>query len=397
MRHFSRRLALQRLIGMYGAVNVLGAQQSSRPQTLPPIDDPLLEPVKVMDFAPIAKRKLDPIAWDYLEGGAEDEVSLRDNREGFNKIIIRPKVLTGIGKIDMSLELLGLKLDYPILLDPTGGKNCFHPNGEFVVAEAAARSKAVYVSGGGFDDLIKAGKAPVHFQLTTSLASGAFMKGLARRAEDRGSKGIVFTIDIFYYPHKDRNFRNNFQRSWCELPGGVPARDALGRPPRPANPERLIVGQIPDRVPIPTWDTVNELVSMTKLPVIIKGILTKEATQQAVTAGAAAVIVSNHGGRQLDHSGGTIEALPEVVEGAAGKIPVLIDGGIRRGTDIIKCLALGAKAVLIGRPYLYGLTAFGGPGVERVLQILQSELANNMGLAGVGSLKEIDRSLVRFR
>ena len=136
---------------------------------------------------------------------------------------------------------------------------------------------------------------------------------------------------------------------------------------------------------------------MTKLPVIIKGILTKEAAQQAVAAGAAAVIVSNHGGRQLDHSGGTIEALPEVVDGAAGKIPVLIDGGIRRGTDVIKCLALGAKAVLIARPYLYGLAAFGGPGVERVIQILRSELANNMGLAGVGSLKEIDRGLVRFR
>jgi isopentenyl diphosphate isomerase/L-lactate dehydrogenase-like FMN-dependent dehydrogenase len=149
--------------------------------------------------------------------------------------------------------------------------------------------------------------------------------------------------------------------------------------------------------PTPTWNTVKELVSLTKLPVIIKGILTKEAAQQAVAAGAKGVIVSNHGGRQLDQTGGTIEALPEVVEGAAGRIPVLLDGGIRRGTDVIKALALGAKAVLIARPYCYGLAAFGAPGVERVLQILRAELVNNMGLCGVGSLKEIDRSLVRIR
>jgi 4-hydroxymandelate oxidase len=393
MKTFSRRFALRQLVSLYGAANVFGAQDG----TPPPPDDPLLAPVNVMDFAEIARRKLDPIAWDYLEGGAEDEFSLRDNREGFNSLIIRPKALTGVGKIDTSLELFGIKLDYPILLDPTGGKNCFRPNGEMLVAEAAARSKALYVSAGGFDSLVKAGKAPVNFQLTTNLGDTGSLKSLIRRAEEQEARGIVFTIDIFFYPHKDRNFRNNFQRSWCELPGGFPARDSAGRPPRPVNPERVLVGRMPDRGPTPTWATVQELVSMTKLPVIIKGILTKEAAQQAVAAGAAAVIVSNHGGRQLDHSGGTIEALPEVVDGAAGKIPVLIDGGIRRGTDVIKCLALGAKAVLIARPYLYGLAAFGGPGVERVIQILRSELANNMGLAGVGSLKEIDRGLVRFR
>jgi isopentenyl diphosphate isomerase/L-lactate dehydrogenase-like FMN-dependent dehydrogenase len=147
----------------------------------------------------------------------------------------------------------------------------------------------------------------------------------------------------------------------------------------------------------PTWEDVKELVSLTRLPVIIKAVLTKEAAEQAVAAGAKGVIVSNHGGRQMDQAGGTIEALPEVVEGAAGRIPVMLDGGIRRGTDVIKALALGAKAVLIGRPYGYGLAAFGAPGVERVLAILRSELVNNMGMAGVGSLKEIDRSLVRIR
>jgi isopentenyl diphosphate isomerase/L-lactate dehydrogenase-like FMN-dependent dehydrogenase len=403
MKKFSRRRALQKLIGLYGAQQILGAQQRSTrggwgsqgTQIL--MDDPLLEPVNVMDFAPLAQKNLDPAAWDYLEGGSEDEAALHDNVAGFRKIILRPKVLTGVGKIDTSLELFGVKLDYPIMLDPVGGKTCFWPNGEIVSAEAAAKEKALMVSA-GISELTSTGKGPANFYLTTRLGNTESSKALVKRAEEQGASAIVFTVDIFFYPHKDRNFRNNFNRGWCGP--GIPARDALGRLPKTADPERMHVGtwQLDaDHEVTPTWDNVKELVSLTKLPVIIKGILTKEATQQAVAAGAKGVIVSNHGARQLDHVGGTIEALPEVVEGAAGRITVMLDGGIRRGTDVIKALALGAKAVLIGRPYAYGLSAFGGPGVERVLQILRSELVNNMGLCGVGSLKEIDRSMVRIR
>jgi isopentenyl diphosphate isomerase/L-lactate dehydrogenase-like FMN-dependent dehydrogenase len=403
MKKFSRRRALQKLIGLYGAQQILGAQQrrtrggwgSQGTQIL--MDDPLLEPVNVMDFAPLAQKNLDPAAWDYLEGGSEDEAALHDNVAGFRKIILRPKVLTGVGKIDTSLELFGVKLDYPIMLDPVGGKTCFWPNGEIVSAEAAAKEKALMVSA-GISELTSTGKGPANFYLTTRLGNTESSKALVKRAEEQGASAIVFTIDIFFYPHKDRNFRNNFNRGWCGP--GIPARDALGRLPKTADPERMHVGNWQldaDHEATPTWGDVKELVSLTKLPVIIKGILTKEATQQAVAAGAKGVIVSNHGARQLDQVGGTIEALPEVVEGAAGRITVMLDGGIRRGNDVIKALALGAKAVLIGRPYAYGLSAFGGPGVERVLQILRSELVNNMGLCGVGSLKEIDRSMVRIR
>lgn len=403
MKTFDRRDALRQLVGMFGAARILGAQEAGRAgggqgrQDLFPQDAPLMEPVNVMDFAQLAQKKLDPAAWDYLEGGSEEEASLRDNMAGFRKIILRPKALTGVGRIDTSLDLFGVKLDYPIMLDPTGGKTCFWPNGEIVTAEAAIREKALYVSN-GITEVTSKGKGPANFYLTTNLTSGNAMKTLVRRAEEQGASGIVFTIDIFFYPHKDRNFRNNFDRGWCGP--GIPARDALGRLPRAVNPERVHVGNWQldaAHAPTPTWETVKELVSLTKLPVIIKGVLTKEAAQQAVAAGARGVIVSNHGGRQLDQTGGTIEALPEVVAGAGGRIPVLIDGGIRRGTDVLKALALGAKAVLVGRPYCYGLAAFGAPGVERVLQILRSELVNNMGLCGVGSLKEIDRSLVRIR
>ncbi len=397
MMKVSRRSAIERLIALYGAQQVLGAQQVGTNVSDLPTDDALLKPVNVMEFGELARRNLDPAAWDYLEGGAEEEAALHDNLAGYKNIILRPKVLTGVGNIDTSLKLFGLKLDYPIMLDPVGGKTCFWPDGEIVSAEAAANQKALMVSA-GISELTSKGKGPANFYLTTRLGNTESSKAMVMRAEDQGASAIVFTIDIFFYPHKYQNWRNYFDRSWCGP--GVPERDALGRLPRTAHPERehLANWQLDaNHPPTPTWDDVRELVSLTKLPVVIKGILTKEATEQAIAAGAKGVIVSNHGGRQLDQVGGTIEALPEVVEGAAGRIPVMLDGGIRRGTDVIKALALGAKAVLIGRPYAYGLSAFGGPGVERVLQILRSELVNNMGLCGVGSLREIDRSLVRIR
>lgn len=382
----SRRHAIRQLIGMFGASKFLGAQT----------DDPLLEPANVMDFAPLAKAKLDPIAWDYLEGGSEDEVSLRDNREAFNRIIIRPRALTDVHKIDLSLDLFGLKLNHPIILDPAGGKNCFRMNGENIVAEAAARAKTLQISNGGIQKLMASGKGPVHFQLTTGgdLRNTQTMKAFLKRLDEQGASGICFTTDIMHVSHRDRNIHNKFERRWCEI--GVPKRDADGKLPKSNNPERA--GVYPERpFPTPTWESVKELRSLTRLPIVLKGILTKEDAERSVEAGVSGVIVSNHGARQLDHVGATIEALPEVVEGAAGRIPVLIDGGIRRGTDILKALALGAKAVCIARPYLYGLTAFGGPGVERVLELLRTELALDMGLAGVANLKAIDRSLVRVR
>ena len=372
---------------MFGASPFLGAQQAG---------DPLLEPANVFDFMPLAKAKLDPLAWDYLEGGGEDEISLRDNREAFNRIILRPRALVDVHKIDLSLELWGIKLPYPILLAPAGGKNCFWPDGELVVAEAAARAKILHITNGGIQKLVAAGKGPVNFHVTTGgeFRNTQMMKAFLKRVQDQGGSGICFTTDIMYVSHRERNIHNRFERRWCEV--GLPQRDAQGKLPRPNNPERA--GIYPERpFPTPTWEAVKELVSLTRLPVLLKGILTKEDAVKSVEAGVAGVIVSNHGARQLDHVGATIEALPEVVEGAAGRIPVLIDGGFRRGTDILKALALGAKAVCIARPYLYGLAAFGGPGVERVLELLRTELALDMGLAGVPDLKAIDRNLVRIR
>jgi isopentenyl diphosphate isomerase/L-lactate dehydrogenase-like FMN-dependent dehydrogenase len=383
----NRRQALRGLISLFGAAPFLAAQDR---------EDALSGPVRVMDFAPLAKARLDPIAWDYLDGGSEDEVTLADNRAAFNKIVLRPRALVDVHQIDLSLELLGQKLAYPILLDPAGGKNCFYPDGENVVARAAASAKALHITNGGIQKLAAAGKGPAWWQIETggSLKNLQSMRDLARRLEGDGCSGICLSTDIAYASHRDRNIRNRFERAWCET--GLPQRDAQGRMPHAKNPERA--GIYPSRPdPTPTWQSLRELREATKLPVIVKGILTREDAERCVVNGASAIIVSNHGGRQLDHVGATIEALPDVVSGVSGRIPVLVDGGFRRGTDILKALALGAKAVCIARPYLYGLAAFGQPGVERVIELLRTELALDMALAGVPDLAMVDRSLVRIR
>jgi isopentenyl diphosphate isomerase/L-lactate dehydrogenase-like FMN-dependent dehydrogenase len=387
----NRRAAMRAFLGWAAGSPYLGAQQGID------YNDPLYGPVNVLEFAPLAKAKLDPLAWDYLEGGTEDEASLHDNRAIFNKYIIRPRALVDVHKIDTSLTLFGHKLDFPILLDPAGGKNCFHANGESVVAMAAANAKALHITNGGIDELLESGKgAKVWFQVTTGgqFQNAQIMRSFVKRVEAQGCAGICFTVDIMHVSHRERDIRNRLERAWCEA--GMPKRDAEGKLPPAKNPWR--VGLWPSRPqPTPTWNTVRDLRQMTKLPIIIKGILIGEDAARCVEVGADGVVVSNHGARQLDHVGGTLEALPEVVKAVNGRIPVLIDGGFRRGTDILKALALGAKAVAVARPYLYGLAAFGQRGVERVIELLKTELALDMGLAGTPNLASIDPSLVRYR
>ncbi len=389
----NRRNAVKRLVGMVSASPLVAQAVGQAPA--PVEDDPVFEPACVMDFEPLAKARLDKLAYDYLAGGSEDEVSLRDNREAFNHIILRPRALVDVHRIDLSLELFGRKLDFPILLDPAGGKNCIYPDGELVVARAAAAAKAVHITNGGIQSLTRTGQGPVWWQVTTGaqLRTPQTMRQFVRQLEDECCSGICFTIDIMHVSHRDRNIRNKFDRSWGET--GIP-RDAQGRLPKPKNPERA--GNYPSRpFPTPTWESVQQLRSLTKLPIVIKGVLTAEDGERCVQFGASGIIVSNHGGRQLDHVGATIEALPEVVDAVKGRIPVLVDGGFRRGTDILKALALGAKAICIARPYLYGLAAFGQRGVERVIELLRTELALDMGLAGAPNLAAIDRRLVRVR
>jgi 4-hydroxymandelate oxidase len=385
----TRRQALGGLISMFGASAWSPAQID--------YSDPLYGPLNVMDFAALAKAKLDPAAWDYLDGGSEDEVTLRENREAFNKLILRPRYLTDTHKIDLSLELLGKKLAYPILLDPAGGKNCFFKDGESAVARASRNANALHITNGGIDRVLESGDgAAIWWQITTGgqLGDSQTMRAFVKKLESQGCSGICFSVDIMHVSHREREMRNKIERSWCE--SGLPARDSQGRLPMARNPWRA--GIYPERPkPTPTWATLAELCSATKLPVMVKGILTAEDADRCVRNGAKAILVSNHGARQLDHLGATIEALPEVVASVNKRIPVLVDGGFRRGTDILKALALGATAVAVARPYLYGLAAFGQRGVERVIELLRTELALDMALAGVANLAAIDRSLVRWK
>jgi isopentenyl diphosphate isomerase/L-lactate dehydrogenase-like FMN-dependent dehydrogenase len=388
----SRRQALTGLVSMFGAAPWLASQESQIDW-----DDPLYGPINVFDFQALAKKKLDPLAWDYLEGGSEDEQALRDARDAFKNLILRPRMLVDTHKIDLSLELFGKKLDYPIILDPAGGKNCFFRNGEQEVAKAARKAKALHITNGGIDELLEADKgAETWWQVTTggNLMNRQVRKAFLKRLEDQGCSGICFTVDIMHVSHRERDMHNRLERAWCE--SGLPPRDANGQLPKAKNPWRA--GIYPSRPsPLPTWETLQELAGDTKLPVIVKGIMIGEDAEKCVKYGAAGIIVSSHGARQMDHVGAPVEALPECVKAVNGKIPVLVDGGFRRGTDILKGLALGAKAVCVARPYLYGLAAFGQRGVERVMELLKTELALNMGLAGVPNLAAIDRSLVRWR
>ena len=392
----NRRRALLKFCQFLAASSLLKADRKYAD-----FGDPLLKPVNVFDFAKLAKEKLDPLAWDYLDEGSDDEASLRANRADFDKLIVRPHfLLNDVSAIDTSTTLLGKKLTQPIYLSITGGKNCFIPNGEQETALAAGTSNSMMITGGGIDDILAAGKGPkVWWQFTTAaeFRTQKQMADFGKRLADQGCSGISVTVDIYHVSHRERSMHNGLVRSWCQA-NGVP-RDSNGQLIYKPDDVLWTAGDLPRplRLPTPKWETLQQLREASKLPVIVKGVMTAEDTERAVKSGLSAVIVSNHGARQLDQVGSTIAALPECVQAAGGKIPVLVDGGFRRGTDVFKALALGAAAVGVGRPYLWGLSAFGQRGVVRVMEILQAELANDMGMAGTGKISEIDRSFVRAR
>jgi 4-hydroxymandelate oxidase len=288
----------------------------------------------------------------------------------------------------------------PFYLSVTGGKNCFIPNGEQETAMASGAANAMMITNGGISDLLASGKGPkmwLQFTTAAEFRNKSQMAEFADRLEDEGCSAISVTVDIYVVSHRERSMHNGLVRSWCQM-RGVP-RNEKGELIYHPDDVLWTAGDMPRPrpFPTPTWDTLQQLREVSKIPVVVKGIMTAEDTERAVKCGLSGVIVSNHGGRQLDQVGATIEALPECVKAANGKIPVLVDGGFRRGTDMFKALALGASAVGIGRPYLWGLAAFGQAGVARIVEILRAELAAVMGMAGTGKISQIDRSFVRAR
>jgi 4-hydroxymandelate oxidase len=374
----NRREAFRRMM-MFAAGSPLLLAQS---------DDDVNGPVNVHEFEAVAKRKLNKLAYDFIAGGVEDELTLRANRDAYTHVGLIPRVMVDVSTVDTSVELLGLKLDAPIVIAPSGGKNLVIPNAETLVARAAVASKTLICTATGVEKLLDEAQPVKWWSNTIGHATKSAASSYARRVEDLGAKGIVVTVDNQYLSNRDRNNRNHFDYGYMQT--GVPKP---GETAKTVNPARAAMWE--PHTPSMSWDYIDWLRGSCSIPVILKGILNPEDARIAVDRGASAVVVSNHGGRQLDGVIATLDALPDVVDAVGGKVPVLMDGGIRRGSDILKALALGAKAIQVGRAPLWGLGAFGQPGVERVLWMLAAELKLDMALAGVPKLAAIDRKLAR--
>ena len=346
-------------------------------------------PVNLHEFEDIAKRKMPKQAYDFIAGGVEDELTLRANREAFGRVVLRPRVMIDVSEVDTSIDVFGQKLDFPIFISPTGGKNLVMPNADETVAQAALNTKTLICTGTGAQKILEEGKPLVWWTNTIGSPTKDSARQYMRRVEDMGAKGVVLTVDNQYQSNRDRNNRNRFDYGYMET--GVPRP---GDPPKPMRNPAVAAPWQP-HTPTLTWDWIDWAKGASKLPVVLKGILNPLDAKLAVERGADGISVSNHGGRQLDGVIASLDALPDVADVVGGKIPVFMDGGIRRGTDMLKALALGAKAVLIGRSPLWGLGAFGQPGVERVLWMLGAEFKLSMALAGMTKLSDIDRKIVK--
>jgi 4-hydroxymandelate oxidase len=348
-------------------------------------------PVNLAEYEPLARARLTPMAYHYVAGGSGDEITLRRNRECLDAIRLRPRVLRDVRAIDTRLELLGEPLEFPILLAPTGFQRLYHPEGEIAAARGAGAAHAIYiastVANTAIGDIARASGARLWFQLYAQSDPG-FTRELIARAEAAGCRALCLTVDTPVLGPRDREKRERFAMpadlTFANLSGLAGRYTAdMHHDPRSIYNPFLNAGL--------TWETVDWIRSVTSLPLVLKGILAPEDARLGVEHGAAAIAVSNHGGRNLDTVPASIEALPGVVEAVAGRVPVLFDGGVRRGVDVVKALALGARAVMIGRPYLWGLAVSGAEGVRHVIEILRLELEAAMALLGAPALAALDR------
>jgi 4-hydroxymandelate oxidase len=346
----------------------------------------------VTQFEPLAKRRLSQMAYDYVRSGGGDEITMRRNREGFERLQLAPNILVDVSQLDTRVSLFGSELASPILLAPVAYHRVYHREGEIATARGASAAGAAFVistlTTTSIDEIARHTERPIWFQLYVQ-RDRAFTKDMVQRAVAAGCKAVCLTVDtpVLGCRYSQLSF---------SLPKGIEPVHLRGLTLSAAAPTRTMQrGRIYDPVLDPSfnWKDLEWLRSVAGGPVILKGVLTAADAKRAVEHGADGVIVSNHGGRNLDTLPSTIEALPHVAEAVAGRIPVMLDSGIRRGTDVLAALALGAKAVFIGRPYIYGLAAGGAEGVERVISILRDELERAMALTGRCSLAEIDASV----
>ena len=374
--------------------------------------------VCIEDFRPIARARVPKSVFDYLDGGAEGEVTLRENCRIFNDVTFRPRHAVEVAKCDLRTRVLGLDLALPFLLAPVGYSRLMHPGGEVAAARAAGRAGTGYIlstiSGHKLEDVKAGSTGPVFYQLYLMGGRGAAEASI-ERARVAGFSALVVTIDTPVSGIRERDYRNGMK----ELISGGPLEkipyllQILSRPGWLIN--FLMDGGVPllpnvvvpGKGPMPlvdinaalaestaTWADFRWIREIWRGPIVVKGVLTSDDARHAIDAGAAAISVSNHGGRQLDGVPASLRALPEVVDAVKGEIEVFMDGGIRRGADIVKAICMGARAVLCGRAYAYGLAAAGEAGVDRAIEILHTDLERTLRLLGCASVAELDRSYV---
>ena len=368
----------------------------------------------IADLRRLAWQRLPRVLFDYIDGGAQDEVTLRSNEEDFKHFKLAQRVLRDVSVRDQSVTVLGQKYDLPLILSPTGMTGLFWPNGALEAARAASDAGAGFclssMSTSTVEDIAKVAKYPTWFQLYVMRDRG-MSRELIERARAAGCSALVLTVDLALQGQRDRDVHNGLT-----IPPTFRVSNLLNFATRPGWVWRYLTGPkvVPASLVKPgqttlftiagyvnsqfdqsvTWKDIEWAKSIWGGPLALKGILDPKDAKLAVQHGVDAVIVSNHGGRQLDGVRSAISALPDVVDAVAGKAEVLIDGGVRRGTDVLKAIALGAKACMIGRPYMYGLAAKGRPGVTKALELLRNEIDLALALTGNTSLAGLDRSSI---
>jgi len=343
------------------------------------------EAINVFDFEKVAEHELPLAHWGFLKSGVGDDGSVRANRDAFSNYYMRPRRLVGVSEIDMSVKLFGTKWETPIALCPAASQGAFYEDGELAVAQAAKNKRHLMIlstySSNSVTDVAEAYGGPIWFQLYAQ-ANFEVTRGLIAKAEAAGCPAIVVTVDQIAGGNRDtlNRYRKLDTRECSDCHTGEPKPNFEGL----KRSGGLRAGL--------TWDSVKRLRGITDRKLLLKGIVTGEDAKLCLEHGVDGIIVSNHGGRSESSNWASLDSLPEVVQAVDGKVPVLIDGGFRRGMDFFKALALGADAVCIGRPYLWGLAAFGQEGVEQVLEILRREVRMAMMTAGTPSIKDIKRS-----
>ena len=374
--------------------------------------------VNIADLRLLARRRLPRVVFDYLDGGAEGEFTLRENCNAFEEVTFRPRHAVAVPKCELRTRVLGGDLSFPVVLAPVGYSRLMHPEGEVAAARAAGMAGTAYtlstISGHRLEDVKSASSGPVFYQLYL-VGGRAAAEAAIQRARSAGFSALVVTIDTLVAGMRERDFRNGMK----ELLGGNPLAKLPFLPQFLARPgwlagflldggvPRLPNVVIPGQGPLPlidvsaalssaavTWEDLRWIREAWSGPIVIKGVLTTGDARRALDEGASAIVVSNHGGRQLDGVPASLRVLPEIVAAVNGRAEVLMDGGIRRGSDVVKAICLGARAVLIGRAYAYGLAAAGQVGVARALEILRTGVERTLKLLGCASIDALDGAYV---